>query len=227
MGLNAKRAAVTALAADLAVIPECARASRLRDEPGVSSHWRGSNDAKGLGVFGFNGWTVEPLDESDLLPWTTPVTVIDPAGLQRFTLVAVWTGTPGKRHGRPGYAAQVAAVVERWDPELARGVVVLAGDFNCSTEGPAVTAHGVNVKRLEMLGVHSAYHAYRGLAHGEETEMTLRWIAKGRVPLRYHCDFIFMPTRLIERVRHFEIGHSSDWIEAGLSDHAPVIVEIG
>ena len=227
MSLDTKRAAVAALAADVAVIPECARTSLLRGESGVSSHWRGSYDPKGLGVFGFNGWTVEPLDESDPLPWTTPVAVIDPSGKRCFTLVAVWTGTPGKRHGRPGYAAQVAAVVERWNPKLARGEVVLAGDFNCSTEGPALTAHGVNVKRLNALGVHSAYHAYRGLAHGEETEMTLRWIAKGRVPLRYHCDFIFMPTRLLERVRHVEIGHSSDWIEAGLSDHAPVIVEIG
>ena len=226
MGLDGKRDAIGEIAADVLVIPECSRSSNLRNESGVSSHWHGDFAPTGLGVFAFGGWTVQPLREPDPLPWATAVQVRDPTGQCRLTLAAVWTARPGKRHGRPGYAAQVAAVIDRWAEGLAAGDVWLAGDFNCAAQGPSVQPHIANISRLEELRVHSAYHANRQVAHGDETEMTLRWIGPGRIPHLYHCDFVFVPGNLVPAIEFVEVGSIETWVESRRSDHVPVVVEV-
>jgi hypothetical protein len=223
MALDRKREAVRRLGADVLVVPECARGSALALEPGVSFAWRGDHANKGLGIFGLNGWRVSALPEEDPLPWALPVAVADPAGEPAFTLVAVWTGRPGY-DGRPGYPAQVAAVIGRWASSLAAGRVVLAGDFNCSAQGPAIAAHRANVALLESLGVHSAYHAHTGLEHGAELAMSLRWVGPGRAISTYHCDFVFVPQRLLGSIASVDVGDASEWIDSRLSDHAPITV---
>lgn len=55
--------------------------------------------------------------------------------------------------------------------------------------------------------------------------MTLRWVGPGRVPLAYHCDFVFLPQRLLEKVTAVRIGWSPE-PEEPLSDHLPVAVDL-
>jgi endonuclease/exonuclease/phosphatase (EEP) superfamily protein YafD len=224
MGLARKRDAVERLGADVLVIPEAARDAPPAGDAGVTSVWSGTRPGKGLGVYARNGWRVAPAGADDDPPWTLSTRALDPGGVERFTLVAVWT-VAGR--GRPSYTRQLALLVDRFEDELRAGTVVLAGDFNASTDDSAAgRAHARNVERLHDLGLESAYHAHTGHAHGREEAMTLRWVGRGRIALEYHCDFVFLPRHLLDGVRAVTVGTMTEWVDSGLSDHAPVTVEL-
>jgi endonuclease/exonuclease/phosphatase family metal-dependent hydrolase len=120
----------------------------------------------------------------------------------------------------------VAAVIERWSEKIADGDVVIAGDFNCIASGPTGPAHLENVRRLDGVGAHSAYHAFHGVPHGREDAMTLRWVGPKRVVYEYHCDFVFLPDRMLPRLEAVEVGAMDTWVESRLSDHTPVTVTL-
>lgn len=225
MALDQKRSAVDRIGADVLVVPECAASPALAGDLGVSFAWRGENRRKGLGVFGFGGWRVEPFAEERPLPWVLPVRVIDPGGVEAVILLAVWT-VVRRLDGRPDYAGQVAAVIDDWAAALEEGRAAIAGDLNCSAQSPSGGRHLENVRRLERAGVRSAYHAFLGHEHGAEDAMTLRWVGPLRRVYEYHCDFLFLPGRMLERLRRVEVGSMADWIESGLSDHCPVVAEL-
>jgi hypothetical protein len=225
MALDRKRDALERLAADVLVVPECARDCRLGRDPGVSFRWRGSHPKKGLAVFGFNGWTVEPARDPGSLPWTLPVAVRDPQGRRLTTLVAIWTCRPG-HDGRPGYARQVTAAVEHWAPRLRRGGAILAGDLNCGPNGSGGPTHRANLERLARSGMVSAYHVHHDFEHGREQDMTLRWVGRGKVVLTYHCDFVFLPGSLAERLEAVEVGRLEHDADLRVSDHAAVMATI-
>jgi hypothetical protein len=226
MGLARKRDALARIGADLLVVPEAAAQVPPAGEPGVSHAWKGTRAAKGLGVYASGGWTVEPVVDRSDLPWLLPLRLRDPDGAPTATVLAVWT-VVGRRDRRPSYTGQLAAVLDAWEPELAAGDAILIGDLNASsTDTPAGRAHAANVRRLAELGLRSAYHARLGCEHGREPDMTLRWIGRGRLPLHYHCDFVFLPERWCESVTRAEVGPFEEWVASGLSDHAPVTVEL-
>lgn len=222
-GIDRKRHALDALQADVVVIPECSSASALRHELGVSFLWRGDNAGKGLAVVGFNGWHIEPLAAAVDLPWVLPVRVHAPDERAAFDLLAIWT--VARKDGRPNYTGQIKLALETWAPALADGNTAVAGDFNCSLQGPSRGPHRRNVERLRELGLESSYHAVDGLEHGLEDAMTLKWIGPGRVTLAYHCDFVFLPRRVLETVTAVRVGWAPEPKEP-LSDHAPVVVDL-
>ena len=82
-----------------------------------------------------------------------------------------------------------------------------------------------NLSRLESLGLFSAYHKLNRLEHGEEKQMTLKWIGPGRKEKRYCCDFIFLTEKLLKGAT---AGIYDLWSGeyAKLSDHQPVIADI-
>lgn len=43
---------------------------------------------------------------------------------------------------------------------------------------------------------------------------------------RYRCDFVSLPEPLLERTHRAAVGSWTDWIETGLSDHIPVLVDM-
>jgi hypothetical protein len=171
MGADRKRDAMLRLGCDVLVVPECREA--LATAPGTSFAWKGRYPPKGIGVFGFRGWSFEHVDKREVLPWVLPLRMIDPRGDDPGLLLAVWT-VANSGDGWPSYAAQVTAAIEAWERELRSEPVVLAGDLNCSAQGPSSSPHLANIRRLEALGVRSAYHHARGVSHGDEPEMTLR-----------------------------------------------------
>lgn len=221
-GIDRKRRAIEALRADVIVIPECASTPAIAREIGVSFLWRGDNPRKGLGIVALNGWTIEPIEESQPLPWVLPVRVIDPDGAHALDLLGVWT--VARKDGRPGYSGQIAEMLTVWSEALAEGHVAVAGDFNCSLQGPAKVAHRSNIAALGKLGLQLSYHTATALDHGAETTMTLSWVGPGRVPLGYHCDFVFLPGPLLSRMVCTTIGWEAEESMA-LSDHLPVVVE--
>lgn len=225
MGLDRKRAAVERLGCDVLVVPECHSTPTLATELGVSFAWKGRFPRKGLAVFGFNGWRLEPAEETTPLPWVLALHVLDPAGARACLLLATWTVT-NQAERWPRYSAQVTQAIDAWEHELRSEPVILAGDLNCSAQGPSALPHLANLTRLEALGVQSAYHAHHSVAHGTEPDQTLRWIGPGRVPHLYHCDFVFLSARALAGLEHAEVGAAEAWIENGLSDHAPVVARV-
>jgi len=221
MGVDRKRAMFDRLAADVIVVPECSSAPRFSQELGVSFEWRGVKPSKGLGVFALHGWTVVPVAEATPLPWVLPLHIIDPAGRVAALLLAIWTV---QLRGNGTYAQQVGRAVDVWAEEIRRGPTLLAGDLNCTAQG-SPPRHCLDVARLERLGAVSAYHAHQGLGHGREEAMTLRWIGPGGEPKAYHCDFVFASADLLPAITRVEVGTFGDWIETGMSDHCPVIVD--
>jgi hypothetical protein len=227
MGIDRKRAAIEDLGCDVLVVPECSSAPGLAKEPGVSFDWKGLDpDKRGLGVFGCRGWRVERAPEATPLGWVLPVRLIDPAGSDAALLLAIWT-VRNKAAGWPSYRHQVAATIGTWEKELRSDRVILAGDFNCSAQGPSSAPHLANVSRLDEMGVRSAYHTHHGEQHGEESAMTLRWFGKGRLEYLYHCDFVFLSRAIGHRLQRAEVGTISQWVESRLSDHTPVLAHVG
>jgi hypothetical protein len=226
MGIDRKREAIERLGCDVLVVPECNSEPALTDEPGVSFAWKGRYPVKGLGVFGFGGWRLEPAEEPVSLPWILPLRVIGPAGDDTALLLAIWT-VANTADRWPSYAGQVAATIEAWRSEISSGRVIVAGDTNCSPTGAASARHHDNLRALGALGMQSAFHLHNGVVHGEETEMTLRWFGRGSLPRTYHCDYVFLSSALAERLTGATVGGMEEWVESGLSDHVPVVVTLG
>jgi exodeoxyribonuclease-3 len=156
--------------------------------------------------------------------WLRPVRLTpSDLGLPSFVLLAFWA--LGSVHERlPSYASQFTEVLETWSDVIAKEPTVIAGDFNASAKSRS-PAHLRNVATAERLGLASAYHAFHRLEHGNERDMTLRWIGRGKVESRYHCDFVFVPAGWLDAVRGVTVGEWAEWIDSGRSDHAPVMVE--
>lgn len=205
---------------DIAVLPEVEQ--HTEPPPGAteptSMFWEGHYPKKGLGVFSFGEWTLEPTGESARVPWVLPLQVV---GSTPFTLLAMWTV---QRDGWPRYIDQVAQAIEAYHDELAAGTAVLAGDFNCSPQTAESGPHLENVRRLRELGMDNAFHMFNGLEHGEADPGTLYWRWQQDSP--FHCDFAFMPTAWRDRIRSVEVGTFDDWVAAKTSDHVPVIVDL-
>jgi exodeoxyribonuclease III len=76
------------------------------------------------------------------------------------------------------------------------------------------------------LGLVSAYHAFEGVAPGAERHPTFYWRTRSSDGRTYHIDYVFVPRTSVGRLRSVTIGSHSHWIATGLSDHAPVIVDL-
>jgi exodeoxyribonuclease-3 len=217
--------ALAELSPDVLVVPEATAAALADRDDWLFEHQPHLN--KGTGILIRRGWTVEPVDPPDGVDrsWLRSVRLAPPdPELSPFVLLAFWA--LGSVHERlPSYAAQFSEVLDTWSEVIAREPTVIAGDFNASAQSRS-PIHLRNVATAEALGLASAYHAFHHLDHGDEREMTLRWIGKGKVEQRYHCDFVFIPTRWIEAAEGVDVGEWSAWIHSGRSDHAPVMVEL-
>lgn len=222
MGVDAKADLIRGLGADVLVVPECRPDPRLATEGDVDFRWAGISARKGLGIFAFGGWQLTPLRRRGREPWCLPVAVKYPTGRHAFDLLGIWTvvGT-----GRPGYVRQFTRTLDLWQRRLARAGLVIAGDLNDSMR-PSDGVPSANLDRLHAAGLGSAYHAHASLDPGAEVAQTLHWVGPGRVVHRYHCDFVFLSSDLLSRVRAVEVGSMEEWVDSGRSDHCPVVVTV-
>lgn len=224
LNIDRKRAALESLRLDVAIIPESAARPALAAEPGVSHAWIGRRAERGLGVLAFGDWSLSTVDEVDPMPWCLPVRARHAGGVE-FVVLAVWT-VKHSADGRPDYAGQFAAVIDRWAHSIESGQVVIAGDLNASLQGPSATAHRHNLDRLAAVGAHSAYHLVHGPVAVHDEPPTLRWIGPGGTRRHYHCDHVFVSSALARLVLAAEVGSLAEWVESGLSDHCPVVAEL-
>lgn len=211
------------LRADVLLVQECAPRIAV---PGFSSPlWYPPYEGakKGTGLYVSNGWTAEWLPHAEDLPWVRPARLGHPVVGKELTLLAVWTNKI-RDDGRPPYAEQFARVLEAYRDMIVGGRCIVAGDLNASVQGPSTEPHLVNLDTAKGLGLVSAYHHANGVAHGEEPDMTLRWVGPGRVEYFYHCDFVFVSHDLADGVAsHVVPLFDSD---RPLSDHQPVVADL-
>ena len=211
------------LGADLAVVPECSENAIATSDEFISFLWKGHNPKKGLGIIAFNEWQLQLRDDLESLPWVIPFKAWHPEGLE-FNALAVWT-VENKSVSDLSYAKQITRLINTYSKEIKSENLSIIGDFNTSIQGPSKGPHQENLQLLDSLNLFSAYHTLNGLNHGDEEEMTLKWIGPGKKEYLYHCDFIFLPKKILDGGKSF-IYKLWSGEHTKLSDHQPVVVDI-
>lgn len=216
-GAYAKKAAfLNALMPDVSVIQECARPVTESDR----RLWFGDNPRQGIAVRASGAYRLRSLSQlDDVPPYVIPVEVTGPVS---FTLLVVWS----KRHPKFPYVEGVVRAVELYRHLLSGNPSVVMGDFNSNAiwdAGHAANAnHSALVALLAELGLESAYHAFYGEAHGEESRPTYYFHWDEQQP--FHIDYCFIPRKWLRRVRRVDVPSYAEW--SGRSDHRPLIVDI-
>jgi exodeoxyribonuclease-3 len=232
MALHRKFAALMELEPDIAVISECAKLERLRDKAPLfvpaSAVWVGENPNKGLGVFAFNAHKVALSNTYDRsIRHIAPVHV---SGRLPVNLLAVWAFNTPIDGWSKNRKAPFLRAVDRYEPFLRNASTIVAGDFNNHVlwDKPGYTNNHANaVAALDAFGLVSAYHVDRGVRHGHEGEPTHYWRDRRKDGATYHLDYIFLPDEWTTGLREMTVGSFEDWCGNGLSDHVPLVVDIG
>ena len=170
-----------------------------------------------------NEWQLQQRDDLESLPWVIPFKAWHPEGLE-FNALAVWT-VENKSVSSLSYAKQITRLINTYSKEIKSENLSIIGDFNTSIQGPSKGPHQENLQLLDSLNLFSAYHTLNGLNHGEEKEMTLKWIGPGKKEYLYHCDFIFLQKKILNGGMSF-IYELWSGEHTKLSDHQPVVVDI-
>jgi exodeoxyribonuclease-3 len=231
-GFHRKLEALRGLAPDVAVIPECGSLEILHAKaPGLmptSALWIGDNPNKGLGVFSFGPHRLVRDDAYDpSIQYALPVRVEGP-GQSAFHLVAVWAhhGLSGRTMATLGPTLRALAAYEQF---LCARPSIVAGDFNNHVRWDKIGKvwnHANTVATFERLGFVSAYHVFQGLAQGAERDPTFYWRTRSVDGPTYHIDYVFLPQASVSHLQSVVVGSRDDWIATGLSDHAPLILDL-
>ena len=129
-----------------------------------------------------------------------------------------------RRRDNPGPLRQA---LRQYDGFLRSAPAVVAGDLNnnvCWDKPGWRINHANAVRDLARLGLVSAYHVARSVEEGSEPEPT--YFQHYRATAGYHIDYVFMPEDWSNRIFSLMVGRYQDWIEARLSDHVPLVLEL-
>jgi hypothetical protein len=213
MALSRKWPFLCALKPDLAILPEVSKALPAPTDHAV---WIGKNRNKGLGIVSFGSYTVSRSRSYDTsLEWVAPIRVEGPIP---FFLLAVWTT---KVTGGQAYTQAHQGFI-RYRRRMMERPTVVAGDFNTHWPG---AFENIESSASADLGLVSAYHSYYDVGPGEESGTTLYWHGNPK-SLLYHFDYCLIPRAWARHVGSVRIGSYAEWIETGLSDHVPLVVDI-
>ncbi len=232
MALHRKMDALLRLDPDIAVISECAEPQVLetRGLGGLNTHnciWMGSNPNKGLGVFAFNGFRLAR--HTPCCPTLKFILPVHVAGRCNFNLLAVWAQNASAGITRKHQLGPLRRSLGKYREFLGAAPLILAGDFNNNViwDRPGWRINWMTtLNQLGNLGQISAYHAMTGEEQGREKMPTLYWRDRKKDGPTYHIDYVFVPRDRVGAIRDCRIGRFEDWCGNGLSDHAPVVVDI-
>ncbi len=210
--LEADVALLKAEEADLIVLSETARPNA---EVAGRVVWLGTA-VPGLAVIAGNGYTVSACDRNtNAPPLFGGFHVRGPSSLD---LLAAW---PVKAPGW-SYARLLHESLEVFADFLSTERVALIGDLNSSSRVKAQSkSHPAFVERAARLGLVSIYHHQMMEGHGEETVSTYRRGGTGGG--LFHIDYCFVSKALLGSAS-IRVLNGPKW--DGLSDHAPIVVEI-
>ena len=241
LALDRKWERLQSLAADLAIVQECASPEVLASK-GVPLDpsrclWVAKSNAanahKGLGIFAGPGvdiriapqwpailerWSDQPHRLDLMLP-------VEVEGLRRLNVLAVWSFNNRDKPGKSRMPGPVLVAMDELKDWLLDAPSLVIGDFN---------NHGIwdkpkdensfarHLLAFERLGLRSAHHHLNGCAHGEESEATHLW----RAGMSYHIDYAFASAPLLDGAT-CRIEPLADWCgPGGVSDHAPLMLDL-
>jgi exodeoxyribonuclease III len=232
MALHRKFDRLLRLRPDVAIICECAEPQRLTAFGRFGSVsgdpvWIGDNRNKGLAVFTFNGYAARLADP--FYPTLRHVAPIHITGPAHYNLLAVWAQNGSGGVTRKHQLGPLRRALTKYRAFLTERPSIVAGDFNNNVfwHRPGWRINHVNaVASLEKLGLVSAYHELHGEPQGSESVPTLYWRDRKKDGPTYHIDYVFLPSRLLARVRELTVGTYEDWCGKGLSDHVPILIDV-
>ena len=223
---------------DVLVLCECADEATLSGKypgaaPWTSMAWAGKvpnppkNPDKGLAVMTFGDYRIAA--QRPVTPVMEWVVLADIVGPVAFSLIAVWAMNHRASNIKafPQSNPQPAAALNTY---WAEGSVptVLAGDFNHNVSWDPGMAyakqHARTLDAAKRAGLVSAYHQHTGQAQGGETAPTLYW--RGAGAKTFHIDYAFIPDEWVPRLQSVSVGSQQDWIDSGMSDHVPLVVDL-
>lgn len=220
-GLARKTTALARLDPDIAVLSEAPLVSpfqpSLLDEP-VSWHSAGPYPAKSVAIAGFGVELAPRSLAEDSHRWGVGAT--SPGGVG---ILGIWSVCQAGRR----YGDEVLGLVDANAKWIASGRVLVAGDFNIDAHGVGNGGGGAHlfdtlVRRLEGLGLVSAYHCARGESFGAESAMT--HFHRRKLDDSFHIDYCFVPAAWRDDIRAVSIGSPGDWLAH--SDHMPLVVDL-
>jgi exonuclease III len=208
---------------DILIVPECEQPEKLtfkRPNPKPRDiFWFGENPNKGLGVFSFNDFKINPIPvHNEDFRYVVPLNIENSE--TKILLFAVWAQKP---NNNDNYGIQVWNAINHYKNLLQYDNVMLIGDFNSNTIWDLpnrVANHSNIVKFLDDNNINSAYHYYYNQKQGEEKNPTLYLQRKENKP--YHIDYCFASKSFLKRLTDVRIGTYQDWIK--YSDHTPLII---
>jgi endonuclease/exonuclease/phosphatase (EEP) superfamily protein YafD len=141
------------------------------------------------------------------------------AGSTSFVALGIWARATD-------YVGDVLGALAAHARRLRSGPAVVMGDFNSGTrltdERTLNRGHRKIIAACTELGLVSAYHAFHGLEHGQETHPTYFHQFKAAQP--WHIDFCFVPASWASRLLNVQVIDGDEWTTR--SDHRPLLVEL-
>jgi exodeoxyribonuclease-3 len=208
-----KREVAAQLDCDLAVFQE-----RRACDAAAGELWFGDPRRKGVSGRASSAWRLQAIEAKRAFPrYFVPMQV---TGRESFQLISVWA-MPEDR-----YVRGLVRAVHRWRERIAAQPTVIAGDFNANVtwdhHHPPDRNFSALARRLDALGLVSAYHVFFNEEFGAETRPT--FFLYRHVDRPFHIDFCFIPKAWVPRLRNVTVGRHEQW--ARWSDHMPVMVEV-
>lgn len=211
---------------DLAVIQECEHEEKIRsalEHNHYTDHiWYGKNKHKGIGIFAFNGATLQLMPEFDpQFEYVLPIQYEKEGKV--ICLFAIWA-MPHLTQRAKDYVGQIWGALQHYSHLLSQDCLLI-GDFNSNAiwdKKKKMGNHSDVVKLLANHKITSLYHHLNQEEHGKESQPTLYLLKNRNKP--YHLDYCFCSKRLISQDCQITVGHYDDWIK--LSDHMPLLITL-
>ena len=131
-----------------------------------------------------------------------------------------------KADGADRYVRGLNRAVEMCEAMVTAQPTVIMGDFNSNTtwdhEHPKDQNHSALVRRLDGMGLVSAYHSHHAEEHGRESLPTFFFYRSQDRP--YHSDFCFVPKAWQRGIKDVSVGEFTEWRE--FSDHMPLMCDV-
>lgn len=175
----------------------------------------GNTASRGLGLFHGQGFSAGPLT------WPHDARYFLNRRIAGVPISAVWAHR--SRDDARHYIGQMSRALDSRAHWLGDPACIVAGDFNSSPiwDRPRRHwGHTPTMRRLEALGLRSAYHAYHAVAQGSEGHPTFYLQRNQAKP--YHIDYVMVGRAW--RIKAVQVGNPEDWLSC--SDHMPVSVRL-
>ena len=183
---------------------------------GRTQAWYGDNPHQGLLAATYHDFRLEPVSRRrTIAKFFFPLRV---TGAARFNLLNVWV-KPSIGPGR--YMETLLRGITAYRDFINSGHTIVLGDLNSAAYFGPRHLEFVEMMRKEF-GLHSAYHEYFAVKHGDETHFTYFDRTQYRRP--YHLDYCFIPGSWLGKLNRVEVGQHKVWSK--LSDHMPLTIEL-